>query len=365
MSDIHIRSMDGERIPAHRIVLSARCAPLQAMLSSGMAESDRGEVMLHYPTPVVKALLEYLYTGSLTCDADESGNEDAEEEHREAGGFQEGGGLDSGFGFAGPCSPETAMALMDAADQYVYVVCERYWYLSAQRLDEVKRSTDTHTSHIRYTLPELRFKCGVVLESVLDADNLGDLFRFSRFHKASHLEAACISFFLTSAAECYASWKARCDEGSEGGAAAAAGGKGTTGGGQSEGKENDPPHVVYREIIEEILTGAWRGVTGEILKGDGDGAVLSAPVPSPSRAATVRGGSAGRARSMLRGAAQQGRLPGLGMNPVARLRLVETLDEDDDFDEEQEEEQDSEEEEEEEEEAEEEDEEEEVEDDDV
>ena len=71
MSDIHIKAEDGELIPAHKIVLSARCAPLHAMLSSGMAETERDEIMLHYPASVVKALLKYLYTGSLKCESSE------------------------------------------------------------------------------------------------------------------------------------------------------------------------------------------------------------------------------------------------------------------------------------------------------
>ena len=46
------------------------------MLCNGMAESDRNEVMLHYQAPVIKALLAYLYTGSLACEDEDHSDVD-------------------------------------------------------------------------------------------------------------------------------------------------------------------------------------------------------------------------------------------------------------------------------------------------
>ena len=58
---------DGVEIRAHRNILSARCAPLAAMLRSGMRESNCGVVTIGDGTShrTFYAMVEYLYTGTM------------------------------------------------------------------------------------------------------------------------------------------------------------------------------------------------------------------------------------------------------------------------------------------------------------
>lgn len=54
-------SCDGATVPAHRIVLAARCEPLHAMLAGGMREDGAATVQLSLSEPVIRALLQFLY----------------------------------------------------------------------------------------------------------------------------------------------------------------------------------------------------------------------------------------------------------------------------------------------------------------
>src|SRR5689334_11214825 len=53
-------------IKAHRNILAARCAPLEAMLRSGMKESNCGIVVVENTSHrTFYAMIEYLYTGII------------------------------------------------------------------------------------------------------------------------------------------------------------------------------------------------------------------------------------------------------------------------------------------------------------
>ena len=53
-------------IPCHKVVLSAACPYFHAMLRSGLEETRKQEVDLHYlDEVVVKQLIEYFYIGSI------------------------------------------------------------------------------------------------------------------------------------------------------------------------------------------------------------------------------------------------------------------------------------------------------------
>lgn len=55
-----------KKIHAHKNILAARCAPMQALLRSGMREAHSGVVVIDsVEHATFYALLEYLYTGTL------------------------------------------------------------------------------------------------------------------------------------------------------------------------------------------------------------------------------------------------------------------------------------------------------------
>ncbi|KAL6057694.1 E3 ubiquitin-protein ligase herc2, variant 2 [Balamuthia mandrillaris] len=57
---------DGERITAHKIILSSTCEYFRTMFMSGMIESDKGEITMPNVEPnALRALLGFLYTDSL------------------------------------------------------------------------------------------------------------------------------------------------------------------------------------------------------------------------------------------------------------------------------------------------------------
>jgi len=65
LSDIELR-VEGRSIPAHRVVLAARCDHFSRMLLSGMKEAQAGEVEITgIRHEVFMAMLEYLYTDQM------------------------------------------------------------------------------------------------------------------------------------------------------------------------------------------------------------------------------------------------------------------------------------------------------------
>ena len=58
--------VEGEELPAHRIVLTARSPVFHALLNSGMREGAEGVVKLEdVRAPVFRALLQFVYTDAL------------------------------------------------------------------------------------------------------------------------------------------------------------------------------------------------------------------------------------------------------------------------------------------------------------
>jgi len=58
--------VEGEELPAHRIVLTARSPVFHALLNSGMREGAEGVVKLEdVRAPVFRALLHFVYTDAL------------------------------------------------------------------------------------------------------------------------------------------------------------------------------------------------------------------------------------------------------------------------------------------------------------
>lgn len=58
--------VEDQRLPAHRLVLAARCEYFRAMLYGDMAESKKHEIQLEVPLEAFKSILEYLYSDKLT-----------------------------------------------------------------------------------------------------------------------------------------------------------------------------------------------------------------------------------------------------------------------------------------------------------
>eukprot|EP00976_Prorocentrum_cordatum_P105932 1194356-Prorocentrum_minimum.AAC.3 len=64
--------VEQQRVPAHRYILSARCAYFRTMLSDGFRESDSPEIPIHGTTcAAFQALLKYLYTDSTEVEVEE------------------------------------------------------------------------------------------------------------------------------------------------------------------------------------------------------------------------------------------------------------------------------------------------------
>ena len=63
--------VEGERIPVHRLVLSACSAYFRAMFTSNMAEANSKEVPLHeVNVSTVKAIVDFAYTAQINLDDD-------------------------------------------------------------------------------------------------------------------------------------------------------------------------------------------------------------------------------------------------------------------------------------------------------
>lgn len=66
LSDV-VLEVEGLRIPAHRVVLAARCCYFETMFSSGMRESTQQTVAIEgVPADIFVALLDHLYTDRCT-----------------------------------------------------------------------------------------------------------------------------------------------------------------------------------------------------------------------------------------------------------------------------------------------------------
>ncbi|VDM72809.1 unnamed protein product [Strongylus vulgaris] len=59
--------VDGEKFPAHKVLLAARSDYFRAMLYGGLKESDEGEIVLEETNVFAfRILLRYIYTAKLT-----------------------------------------------------------------------------------------------------------------------------------------------------------------------------------------------------------------------------------------------------------------------------------------------------------
>jgi serine/threonine-protein phosphatase 6 regulatory ankyrin repeat subunit A len=66
--DLMLLTPSGERIPTHKVVLSARCEPFRAMLGNGMKESSQDVIRVEYEADAVRALLEVRSVATVvTC----------------------------------------------------------------------------------------------------------------------------------------------------------------------------------------------------------------------------------------------------------------------------------------------------------
>lgn len=136
LSDVRLVASCGRDVPAHKIVLAARCAPFRGMFTGHFAESRAPRVNLPFRFPVLRALLEFLYTGQIaSADSDTPG-----------------------------MSLEVAMDVMAAADQY--------------------------------GLEPLKDDCSNVLQRALRLDNLIELYRFAHVQGATMLQLACVDYLL-------------------------------------------------------------------------------------------------------------------------------------------------------------------------
>lgn len=57
--------VDGERLPAHRVLMAARSEYFRALLYGGLSESKETDIHLKVPINAFKALLRYIYSGHL------------------------------------------------------------------------------------------------------------------------------------------------------------------------------------------------------------------------------------------------------------------------------------------------------------
>uniref|UniRef100_A0A182Q251 BTB/POZ domain-containing protein 9 n=1 Tax=Anopheles farauti TaxID=69004 RepID=A0A182Q251_9DIPT len=57
--------VEGQRIPAHRVILAARSDYFRALLYGGMQETRLDEITLNIPLTAFKCLLRYIYSGSM------------------------------------------------------------------------------------------------------------------------------------------------------------------------------------------------------------------------------------------------------------------------------------------------------------
>ena len=64
-ADVQLVTPSGHALPAHRIVLAARCEPLHALFSSGMSETGQPRVRMGCEIEVLRPFLQWIYTGRL------------------------------------------------------------------------------------------------------------------------------------------------------------------------------------------------------------------------------------------------------------------------------------------------------------
>uniref|UniRef100_A0A1Q3FF41 BTB/POZ domain-containing protein 9 n=1 Tax=Culex tarsalis TaxID=7177 RepID=A0A1Q3FF41_CULTA len=58
--------VEDEKLPAHRVILAARSEYFRALLYGGLSESSQHEIRLKIPLKAFKALLKYIYSGSMS-----------------------------------------------------------------------------------------------------------------------------------------------------------------------------------------------------------------------------------------------------------------------------------------------------------
>lgn len=58
--------VEGERLPAHRVILAARSDYFRALLYGGLSETNLNEITLQTPLVAFKALLKYIYSGNMS-----------------------------------------------------------------------------------------------------------------------------------------------------------------------------------------------------------------------------------------------------------------------------------------------------------
>lgn len=58
--------VEGKKLPAHKVILASRSEYFRALLFGGMRESNQNEIDLDAPLEAFKALLKYIYTGTVT-----------------------------------------------------------------------------------------------------------------------------------------------------------------------------------------------------------------------------------------------------------------------------------------------------------
>ncbi|XP_021695141.1 BTB/POZ domain-containing protein 9 [Aedes aegypti] len=58
--------VEDEKLPAHRVILAARSEYFRALLYGGLSESTQNEIHLKIPLKAFKALLKYIYSGSMS-----------------------------------------------------------------------------------------------------------------------------------------------------------------------------------------------------------------------------------------------------------------------------------------------------------
>lgn len=57
--------VEGQKLPAHRVMMAARSEYFRALLYGGLSESQQTEINLKVPINAFKALLRYIYSGYL------------------------------------------------------------------------------------------------------------------------------------------------------------------------------------------------------------------------------------------------------------------------------------------------------------
>ncbi|XP_041774053.1 BTB/POZ domain-containing protein 9 [Anopheles merus] len=58
--------VEGQRIPAHRVILAARSEYFRALLYGGLQETKQDEITLNIPLMAFRCLLKYIYSGSMS-----------------------------------------------------------------------------------------------------------------------------------------------------------------------------------------------------------------------------------------------------------------------------------------------------------